>query len=136
MGLATERPLILVVDDDEDMRDAMMAVLESAGYEVIGAQTGGGALALLRTATVKPSVVLLDLMMPGMTGWELRAAQLRDSALASVPVVFVSAYHHTLEGLQKGPLRPAATLRKPVDARELLAVVGRLCPPPQHPSTS
>jgi len=125
--VTTERHLILVVDDDEFMRDGMVGVLEAAGYAAVGAGTGGEALALLRTATVKPSLILLDLMMPGMAGWDFRTAQLRDSELAPVPVVFVSAYHHTLQGLRQGPLRPAATLEKPVDARNLLAVVERFC---------
>lgn len=70
-------------------------------------------------------------MMPGMTDGEFRAAQLRDKALATIPVVFVSAFPHTLDTLQTGPLRAAAILEKPVDARHLLALVGRLCRPPE-----
>ena len=124
--------MILVVDDDETMRDAMVAVLESAGYEVIAARTATQALSLLRSGAAKPALMLLDLVMPGMSGVQFRAAQLQDGALATIPVIFVSAFSNTLEALQSGgQLHAAAVLGKPVDARDLLAVVGRLCPPPE-----
>jgi len=128
------RPLILVVDDDETMRDAMVAVLESAGYEVIGERTATEALAHLRSGADKPSLILLDLKMPGMSGVEFRAMQLQDRELAMIPVVFVSGFPNTLEAVQSaGRLGAAAVLAKPVDARDLLRVAGRLCPP-RHPS--
>jgi len=128
--VATDRSLILVVDDDETMRDAMVAVLESAGYEVIAERTARQALALLQSSAAKPSLILLDLVMPGMSGVEFRAVQLQDAALATIPVVFVSAFPNTLDALQStGRLGAAAVLGKPVDARDLLTLVGRLCPP-------
>jgi CheY-like chemotaxis protein len=131
----TGRPLVLVIDDDEIMREGTVAVLEAEGYEAIGARTGDAALALLRTGTVKPSLILLDFMMPGMTGWQFRAEQMEDAALASIPVIFLSAFHNTLQALQCGPLRAAATLEKPVEAHYLLALVNQLCPP-REPSAA
>ena len=129
--MATGPPLILVVDDDEFMRDATVAVLEAEGYPVMAARTATEAIALLRAGAVKPSLILLDFMMPGMTGADFRAAQLQDVALATIPVIFLSAFPNTLDALQSGPLRAAAVLEKPVDARDLLALVGRWCPPPE-----
>ena len=134
--MATSRQLILVVDDDETMRDAMVAVLQVAGYRVIGVRTAMQALDLLREGAVTPSLILLDFMMPGMTGGDFRAAQLQDVSLATIPVVFVSALTRTLDALQCGPLRAAGTLEKPLDAHDLLTLVGRLCPPRQRSSTS
>jgi CheY-like chemotaxis protein len=134
--VATGRPLILVVDDDEIMRDAMVAVLESAGYAVIGERTATEALAHLQSGAVKPSLILLDLKMPGMSGVEFRATQLQDEALKAIPVVFVSAFPNTVDVLQSGGrLHAAGVLRKPVDARKLLAMVRRLCPP-REPSSA
>jgi two-component system response regulator MprA len=124
--------VILVVDDDETMRDAMVAVLQSAGYAVIAEGTATKALALLQSGAAKPFLILLDLMMPGMSGVEFRAAQLQDAALEPIPVVFVSAFPNTVDALQSGGrLHAAGVLRKPVDADDLLAVVRRLCPPPE-----
>lgn len=135
-GLATKRALILIVDDDEFLRDATVALLQVAGYAVIGTRTAMQALALLRSGTVKPALILLDFMMPGMNGADFRAAQLQDVSLATIPVVFVSALTRTLDALQCGPLRAAAALEKPVDAHDLLTLVGRLCPPRLRSSTS
>ena len=100
--MATGRPLILVVDDDEIMRDAMVAVLEGAGYEAVSTQTATQALSLLRSGTIRPSLIFLDLVMPGMSGVEFRGAQLQDGALETIPVVFVSAFPNTLGDLQSG----------------------------------
>src|SRR5437868_4807326 len=90
--VTTGRSPILAVDDDEFVRGATVAVLEADGYEAVGARSATQALALLRAGAFKPSLILLDFMMPGMTGGDFRAAQLGDAALASIPVVFVSAF--------------------------------------------
>jgi CheY-like chemotaxis protein len=81
---------ILLVEDDFDVRDALIPILEYEGHHVVGAANGRDALAQLR-AGPKPSLILLDLAMPVMDGAEFRAEQLRDPALASIPVVVVSA---------------------------------------------
>src|SRR6185436_12323698 len=81
---------ILLVEDDFDVRDALIPILEYEGHRVVGAASGQEALDRLRSGA-KPSLILLDLMMPGMSGMEFRAEQLRDPALASIPVVVVSA---------------------------------------------
>jgi len=111
---------ILIVDDNEEMREALGAVLESAGHEVLAAADGREALAFLRRCAVPPCLVLLDLMMPGLDGWDFRAEQLRDERLASIPVIVLSA--HPLAMLTKN-MGAAAVLPKPSDPETLLATV-------------
>src|SRR5688572_9904551 len=64
------RPAVLVVDDDSDTRDALEQILGDAGYPTLGVPSGEDALELLRSG-MRPCVILVDLMMPGMDGWEL-----------------------------------------------------------------
>src|SRR5690349_23695253 len=82
---------VLVVEDDFDLRDALVPILEYEGHRVVSAANGKEALERLRTMP-PPSLILLDLMMPVMDGEQFRAQQLRDPALASIPVVIVSAH--------------------------------------------
>ena len=74
---------VLIVDDDNDVRSALAELLEEEGFSVEGAANGREALALLRGGTVHPAVILLDLMMPGMDGWDFRHEQMRDPKLAA-----------------------------------------------------
>jgi CheY-like chemotaxis protein len=80
---------VLVVDDERDIRDAVTELLTEEGYEVFGA--GDGAEALSKARALHPSVVLLDLMMPGMSGWEFCAQRKGDPELARIPVIVLSA---------------------------------------------
>jgi CheY-like chemotaxis protein len=107
---------VLVVEDDKDNRDLLVELLASEGYQVSSASDGRVALAEAHAA--RPDVILLDLMMPTMNGWEFRDAQLRDPSLASVPVAVLSAFEDTLD--------VAAVLRKPYLLEDLLDVVQRL----------
>lgn len=107
---------VLVVDDDREIRELLVDLLSTEGYEVSAAGDGQRALAEARAR--RPDVILLDLMMPIMNGWEFRDAQLKDLELASVPVVIVSAFDDTLD--------VAAVLRKPFQIEEVLATVHRL----------
>jgi CheY-like chemotaxis protein len=106
---------VLVVDDETDIREAVSEVLEEEGYEVCGA--GDGAEALSKARERHPSVVLLDLMMPGMNGWEFRAAQKGDPELAGIPVIVLSALGKT------AGLDAAEYLQKPFDLDDLLSAV-------------
>lgn len=119
-------PGVLVVEDDSEIAEMLTLVLEDEGYKVNAVRDGREALAFLRTAaTPKPCVILLDLMMPRMNGLEFRSEQLRDPAVATVPVVLVTAEREA-RGLAR-EMNVAATLIKPVDLDELLSVVGRYC---------
>lgn len=80
----------MVIDDDADIRESITDVLEMRGYRVQSAVNGRQALDLLREGT-RPCVILLDLMMPVLNGWEFRAEQTRDERLKTVPVVVIPA---------------------------------------------
>jgi CheY-like chemotaxis protein len=109
---------ILVVEDDATARFALTGLLESKGYSVLGAATGEEALASLQTQPL-PSLILLDLSLPGMSGWEFLERQRRSPALASVPVAIES-------GAARPPQSDIPYLAKPVENEELLAAVERL----------
>lgn len=111
--------MILVVDDDPDVREVLREVLVEASHDVVMAGNGEEALALLREP-IRPSVVLLDWMMPTMDGSRFRELQRADPALASIPVVVLSASARI--DVDSGV---AAILRKPLRLDELLDVAAR-----------
>ena len=111
---------VLIVEDDPDIRDLLSSVLLLEGYEVVTASDGAQGLDQLRGA--RPSLVLLDLMMPAMDGWEFRRQQLLDPSLARVPTVILSG-DGRLEA--KAASLGTSFLRKPVDLDTLLDVVAR-----------
>jgi len=114
---------VLVVDDDDDIRDTIQTVLEAEGYSVAGASDGDSAFALL--AEIRPRLILLDLTMPGMDGAAFRERQLRDESLAAIPTIVMTA--RSKPGAAAGPLLVRACLGKPIDLDELLAFVGHYC---------
>ncbi len=116
---------ILVVEDELSQREALAEVLSRLGYEVQCAANGGEALELMRHSESLPGLILLDLMMPVMDGWEFRAEQRRDRTLAEVPVVVLSARDDTAQKtVQDGA---AGFLSKPLHWQALLHVVERFC---------
>jgi CheY-like chemotaxis protein len=86
----TSSRIVLVVDDDQDIRDALCELLEEEGYRAVAAANGQDALVYLKSRE-PPCVILLDLMMPIMDGWEFRRRQQHDPELASIPVVVITA---------------------------------------------
>jgi len=110
---------VMVVEDDEGIREALCDLLQTEGFEVVSAIHGADALAKLRAEAKHPDVILLDLMMPVMDGWAFRAEQRRDSALADIPVVVITASRQA----DVGTLEPRALLKKPIDFDELLRVI-------------
>jgi CheY-like chemotaxis protein len=119
-----ERGYILVVDDDDDIRTALAEVLRDEGHEVRCAANGREALALLRSSA-PPCLVLLDLMMPVMNGWEFREQQLADPALAEIPVFVISAAGNVAEA----PVPADQFIPKPIKIDHLLTVVADRCWP-------
>ncbi len=112
---------ILVVEDDPEVRSAIRMVLEAESYEVAESGDGADALAKLR-ASPQPSLILLDLMMPGMNGWQFMDEVRVHPDLRQVPIVVVSAY-----GSADGVRSVGATdyLKKPFAPETLLDVVSR-----------
>jgi CheY-like chemotaxis protein len=107
---------VMVVDDDEELREVLCEALVEEGYEAIEAGDGEQALAKLKQQSA--DIILLDLMMPKMNGWELRAAMNRDPALATIPVVVMTAAASYLNG--RDELAADAYLHKPVALSALL----------------
>jgi CheY-like chemotaxis protein len=120
--------LVLVVEDDEDIREILAALLREFGYGVIVAKNGEEALQKLRSGTFRPCVILLDLWMPVMNGWQFREEQRKDSSLAAIPVVALSADGETRA------FDAAAHLSKPVQFNPLVSTIERFCGPRGHPS--
>jgi CheY-like chemotaxis protein len=107
---------ILLVEDDEIVRRAIQMVLEWEGYEVECASNGQEALDTLRAGS-RPSLILLDILMPILDGEEFRREQLRDPRLASIPVIVVSAAHFA------DAVSAAHHIRKPFEVQELLDAI-------------
>ncbi len=114
---------VLVVEDDCGIREALRDLLESEGLRVTGAVNGEDALAKLRGRA--PDLILLDLMMPVMNGWEFRIAQRRDPAIAGIPVVVLSAQNGL--GREVRDMSVDGWLAKPFEIDALLAAVHRYC---------
>ncbi|MCU1281593.1 MAG: response regulator [bacterium] len=117
---------VLVVEDDEDIRADLTAILRVKGFDVDEAANGREALAQLQRGA-RPCVIVLDLMMPVMNGWELRAAMRGDPALGAIPVIVVSGKGRIAPD-EAQTLAPAAVLVKPFELSELLELVARFCP--------
>ncbi len=109
---------VLVVDDDQDIRDTVSAALEIEGYRVRCAENGAQALAVMHG--YRPEAIVLDLSMPVMSGWELLEVVQETRELQGIPVLVLSAMR-----------APAGVehLNKPVSLDELLETLDRLCQP-------
>lgn len=128
LATPSDRPQVLVIDDDLSTREVLSLLLTGAGFGVAMAGDGQAALEMLQRGE-RPGLILLDLMMPVLDGWQFRQEQLRDPRLADIPVIICSADGRV--GQRAESLRALAYLDKPVDPAELIALVRRLYP---HPS--
>jgi CheY-like chemotaxis protein len=116
--------VVLVVEDDPDIRATLCEALEDNGYSAAGAANGAEALEYLRTAAELPCLILLDLMMPVMDGQTFRTEQRADPKLANIPVVVISAYRDVER--QANDLA-AEFLSKPVRLETLLETARKHC---------
>src|SRR5438477_7398593 len=113
---------VLVVEDDPDLRETLVSILEQEGYRARAARDGREALEIL-AGGFRPAVLLIDLIMPIMDGWELCEALVQDPKLSSLPVVLMSA--------SGGPLPPprptklVRLLRKPFTFEQLVAAIAK-----------
>ncbi len=116
---------ILVVDDDDDIRETLQEALQMFGYSVRGAANGQEALNLLGQMEEPPCLILLDLMMPVMSGQQFRAKQLENAEFSKVPVIIVSADGNATQ--KAAALGVAYGIPKPIDFDVLYEVTQKFC---------
>jgi CheY-like chemotaxis protein len=123
---------VLIVEDDEQLRELLTTILSADGFHAIGAEDGLEALHLLRTvrrrAPDAPCLVLLDLSMPRLSGDEFRRAQLGDPIVANVPIAVISGATDLKQ--RAAEMGAVATVAKPISYDAVLQVVRRYCSPP------
>jgi CheY-like chemotaxis protein len=122
--VAEAKGTVLVVDDDDDVREALSSILNDEGYPTTGARDGQEALDTLRSQSL-PSLILLDWNMPGMNGPQFMVEVAKDPALARVPVVLVTADARVPAKATSAPF--VGYLAKPIALDALFALVGRYC---------
>jgi two-component system chemotaxis response regulator CheY len=131
-GVVGARPVVLVIDDDHDAAQALADLLTDEGYAVAIAGDGRQALSRLACGPL-PDVILLDLMMPRVSGYEFRCLQLADPRLAVIPTIALTA--GTIDERVK-EMRLTGCVRKPVPVDTLLDMIGRQLRPPGPPRDS
>ena len=113
---------ILIIEDDSAVRQTIREILEIHGYCVFEAADGREGMERLREIAPEPCLVLLDLMMPVMNGWEFLDSQRSDPKLKDIPVVICTAYHESAKAIH-----PSAVVPKPVQLDQLLGAVQKFC---------
>jgi CheY-like chemotaxis protein len=113
---------ILVIEDDQAIRDMLQLTLQMEGYDVQTAGDGREALELLRKGPL-PGMILLDLMMPGMNGFEFAAQARMDADLSRIPIVVLTAFPERAEGIPNA----RRVLAKPVEFEQLFGVLREFC---------
>jgi CheY-like chemotaxis protein len=113
---------ILIVDDDPDIRDSLKEVLEDEGYTVNSVSNGREALDYLRKTPEHPCVILLDLMMPVMDGWQFRREQKQDPTIAGIPLIVITA-----TGKRPVLVDADELVMKPLDLSRLFEAIERYC---------
>jgi CheY-like chemotaxis protein len=116
---------ILVVDDQPEIRTMFTVLLEDDGYSVATAANGREALDYLRRSAELPSLILLDIAMPVMTGWDFLREQQSDAALATIPVILMTARGHFDN--QGRDIYATEYIHKPTELETLLATVRHYC---------
>jgi CheY-like chemotaxis protein len=137
MSLATAKrelrtgSTIVVVDDDEDIREAVREALQGEGYRTVGASNGREAIELLHASQELPCLILLDLMMPTMDGWEFMLNVDDDPSLCRIPVALMSSHpsvHRAFDNDKNEYGFTRLLLPKPLDFTRLLSIVRSVCP--------
>jgi CheY-like chemotaxis protein len=119
------KKLVLVIEDDEAIRNVTKLLLELEGFDVACANNGQEGLDFLGTANIPPNLILLDLMMPVKDGFEFRNEQLNNLNFASIPVIVLTAEGGRSE--RKKNLKAAAILTKPFEIDSLISAVKQHC---------
>lgn len=125
---STEEPVarngckVLVVDDDQDNREILVELLDSAGYSAVGAENGSRALSALEEG-LDPDLIVTDLQMPVMSGWDLCESLKQHPNLRSIPIVLLCA----MAAKERGKLQVDDAFEKPTDTQALLSRIAELC---------
>ena len=123
--MMSNKKRILCIEDEAEMIELMRLVLEREGFEVRGAMGGEQGLKAMRQE--KPDLILLDLMMPGIDGWEVYRQMRSDKELAEIPVIIVTAKAQSIDkvlGLQVAKV--ADYITKPFGPKELIGSIERV----------
>ena len=118
----TSSGIVLVVDDDADIRDALCELLQDEGYRPVSASNGRDALVYLNSRE-RPCIILLDLMMPIMDGWEFRRQQKSDPRWSNIPVVVITAAGNH----GAGSIAAECVLPKPLHLDQVLEALRQYC---------
>jgi len=114
---------VLVVDDDRPMRALCRASLEEAGFRVL--EAAGGEEALESVRDERPDLILLDVMMPGISGWEVTSALLADRSTDQIPIIFISARRELADRVRAFGLGAQDYVTKPFDPTALAKTVAK-----------
>lgn len=121
------RKQVLVVEDDPDIREMLLDILTTEGYQVVGAENGKEALAILDQIQ-HPCLILLDLFMPVMDGREfLKTMRSHGDAVASIPVVVITAGAVQTEEVRDAATMATELIRKPINIEDFLKTVSTYC---------
>jgi two-component system chemotaxis response regulator CheY len=123
----TPHPDLVIIEDDNDVREAIEEVLNEEGYVTRSFAAGDDALLALQAMTTLPKLILLDLMMPKMNGWQFRELQRGLPEVLGIPTVILSADSNVTQNLHT--LGAEGYLRKPIHIQTLLELVERFCGP-------
>jgi two-component system phosphate regulon response regulator PhoB len=123
----SQKPFILYIDDERPALELIGQALKLAGYEITGLTSGLEGLALMRER--KPNLVLLDLMMPHVSGWDVYQAMKTDEALADIPVIIITARVPSQDRILINGLPPVDDyITKPFDVKRLLRSIQQFAP--------
>lgn len=118
----SEKNLVLIVEDEKNIQEILKLGLEMEGFQVITADNGKMGMDILSSTSPLPCVILLDLMMPIMNGWEFADAISKESSLSTIPLILVTAY-----GDRAKSIPSKAIVEKPVDFNVLIEAVNKCC---------
>jgi twitching motility two-component system response regulator PilH len=113
---------VLLIDDDEAVLESIGEILESRGFTPIFAKEGAAALKILETGPELPCLIILDMMMPGMNGWQFLEKQSAEEKYSKIPVIICSAFRETARSVRGAPI-----LDKPVELGALMQAVHAFC---------